>query len=222
MERFSLYKQVHKGIRSVVSGLVEQAGRTDFRSPEEVAQLKARLDSAFEVFESHAAHETEFITPVLVVCLPQLAADSEAEHREQEMRLRDLRSAFARVVALGSKAPALGHAFVVALSRFEGELLLHMADEEERLMPALWARLEDDALRRIHEALLASLPPEEKARAFGWMLPALSAPERAELLAGVRAVAPPESFAALQGLARRVMPAEDWNRLEQALLATAA
>ena len=68
MERFSLYKQVHKGIRSVVSGLVEQAGRTDFRSPEEVAQLKARLDSAFEVFESHAAHETEFITPVLVVC----------------------------------------------------------------------------------------------------------------------------------------------------------
>jgi hypothetical protein len=96
-----------------------------------------------------------------------------------------------------------------------------MAEEEERLMPALWAMLDDADLRKIHAELLAGLRPEEKARTLAWMLPALSAPERAELLAGARASAPPEVFAALQGIARRVLPEAEWSRLEAALAAAA-
>jgi hypothetical protein len=179
------------------------------------------VQEAFVVFEAHAAQETAYITPLLRTAAPQLAIDSDAEHREQELRLRDLRLALARADAAGPAARGMGHAFVVALSRFEGELLVHMADEEERLMPALSARFDDLTLRQVHEALIESIPAAEKRQLLAWMLPALSAPEQAELLGGIRATAPPEAFAALSMLARQVLGPAEWDRLEQAL-ATAA
>lgn len=216
-QRYNFFKQVHKGVRVVVHGVVEQAQRTDFAQPAEVAGLQGAVENAFSIFEEHAAKEIEFITPVLRTCAPHLAADSDAEHHEQELRLRDLR----RALAEAARTAGGGHAFVVALSRFEGEMLVHMADEEERVMPALWAAFDDGALRRVHQALLASIPPGDMVQTMAWMLPALSQPERAELLVGARAGAPPEAFAALAGIASRVLPASDWSRLEQALTAAA-
>ncbi len=220
-ERHNFYKQVHKGIRALAHSVAEQAGRTDFGDAGEVAALREAVERAFAAFESHAAHETAWVTPVLRVCAPNAAADSDADHRAQALRLRDLRAALALAGGAGEHGPAFGHAFVVGLSRFVGEMLVHMADEEERLMPALQAAFDDGALVKIHEALMASLPPQEKAQSLAWMLPALNAPERAELLAGIRAAAPPAAFAAIADVARRVLPTADWTRLEQSLAVAA-
>ncbi len=220
-ERHNFYKEIHKGIRALAHSVSEQAGRTDFGDAAEVAALREAVERAFAAFESHAAHETGFVTPVLRECAPEAAAESDAEHRAQEGRLRDLRAALALAAGAGERAAALGHAFVVDLSRFVGEMLVHMADEEERLMPALQAALDDAALVGIHQAILANLTPEEKAQSVSWMLPALNPPERAEMLAGIRAVAPPAAFAAMAELARRVLPPADWTRLERSLAVAA-
>jgi hypothetical protein len=220
-QRFSLYRHIHKAIRAVAHDMVEHAQRTDFSEPREVETLARVVEEAFAIFEGHAAKETEFLTPVLRVCAPSLAADSDGEHREQELRMRDLRRALQAAGRAQGTSPALGHAFVVGLSRFEGEMLVHMADEEERLMPALWSAFDDAALERIHQALLASIPPADKARVVGWLLPALSAPERTELLGSLRASVPPQAFETLRGLAQRVLSSADWERLDAELAAAA-
>jgi len=98
-------------------------------------------------------------------------------------------------------------------------MLVHMADEEERLMPALWEAFDDGALLALHQAIVASVTPAEQLALLPFLLPALNAPERAELVAGVRATAPPQAFDGLQALARRVLSPADWERLEQALAA---
>ena len=194
--------------------LVAAAGRTDFRRPDEVAALRERVEDAFALFEAHAEHENAFIVPLLRVCAPDIASDCAADHHAQALRLRDLRSALALAAGAGPSAPALGHAFVLGLSRFHGEMLVHMADEEERLMPALWAVFDDEALLRVHRALLESLAPAEKVGTMRWMLPALSPAEQAGVLAGVRASAPPAAFDAVLRLARETLSAEEWHRLE--------
>ena len=221
MERHSFFRQVHKGIRAVASSLVAQAGRTDFSDRAEVQALRRQVDEAFAVFEAHAAHEDASITPLLRVCASDVAADCEADHRAQALRLRDLRSAFARAASGGAQAPALGHAFVLGLSRFHGEMLVHMADEEERLMPALWAAFDDEALRRVHQALLDGLRPAERLATMRFMLPALSAPERAAVLAGARESAPAAAYEGILRVAREVLSGEDWRRLEAELAAAA-
>jgi hypothetical protein len=220
-ERQNLYREIHKGIRAVAHGLVEQAGRTDFGSVEEVRALRGAAEKAFGVFASHAEHETKFVTPLLRTAAPALAADSEAEHQEQEIRLRDLGRTLDLAAGAGEAAPALGHAFVVALSRFVGEMLVHMADEEEQLMPALRAAFDDGALEYVHQALLAAVPPAEKISLLAWMLPALNGPERATLLAGLRAGLPTEAFEAVSGVARQVLAPPEWSRLERSLAVAA-
>lgn len=80
-------------------------------------------------------------------------------------------------------------------------------------MPALWAAFDDEALRRVHQALLESLPPAEKLATLRWMLPALGPEERVELLAGVRASAPAAAYDAILRVARDALSAEDWQRL---------
>ncbi|MFN8095721.1 MAG: hemerythrin domain-containing protein [Vicinamibacteria bacterium] len=217
MERHSFFRQIHKGIRAVASALEAEAGRTDFRSREEVQALQRKVDEAFSVFESHAEHENEHFLPLLRVCAPDVAADCEADHRAQELRLRDLRTALSRAAAGGAKAVALGHAFVLGLSRFHGEMLVHMADEEERLMPALWAAFDDAALQRVHRVLLESLSPAEKLASMRFMLPALAGSERVALLAGLRDSAPLAAFEAIARVAREVLPREEWARLESDL-----
>lgn len=218
-QRQNFYKSIHKGIRAVAHGMVDLAQRTDFTRPAEVDELRRVVEEAFTTFERHAAHETEFVTPVLRVCAPPLAIESDGEHREQALRLRDLRRALEAAARAGS-AP-LGHAFVVGLSRFEGEMLLHMADEEERLMPALWAAFDDETLGGVQSALVASIPPAEKPKVLEWLLPALNGVERVETLESVRATVPPPVFEALQRIARRVLSPADWSRLEEALAAAA-
>jgi hypothetical protein len=123
--------------------------------------------------------------------------------------------------AAGPLATGKGHAFVVALSRFVGEILVHMADEEEQALPSLWAVLDDAALQRTHQQLVASLGPDEMARDLAWMLPAMNDAERFGMVARVRATAPPEAFQSLSALARRVLSPSDWERLERSLAAAA-
>lgn len=48
----------------------------------------------------------------------------------------------------------------------------------------------------IHGAILGSIPPDLLMRSLALMLPAMNVDDRTELLAGMRAAAPPKAFAA--------------------------
>jgi Hemerythrin HHE cation binding domain len=215
--RLNIYGAVHKGIRARLAALVEQSGRTDFSRARDIATLQQELTDTFTLLEQHAAKENRFINPLIRSYAPRVAAALDGEHHEQEERMKDLRDRLANVRSGAADAPATGHAFAVALSRFVGELVVHMADEEEKGMVALWEALDDGVLFEVHAAILASIPPDELMHFVTWMLPAMNAPERLELMAGVRTGAPPEGWNAMAELARRVLDPQDWAALERGL-----
>lgn len=145
-----------------------------------------------------------------MVYAPELARRIAATHAEQEQELPELLEMIDR---------GAGHNFVLELARIAGELLVHMTEEEEVLMPALWAAMSDAEILAVHERLVASIPPNEMAFALSWMLPSMNAPERATLLGGIRATAPPEVFGFVRGLAKSVLSAEEDAVLEARLAA---
>jgi hypothetical protein len=56
---------------------------------------------------------------------------------------------------------------------------------------------------------VASIAPQDMMALLGWFMPALSAPERAGMLGGMRASAPAPAFEAALAIARqRLAPAE--------------
>ena len=213
-ERYSFYREVHKGIRALLGSLVEQAGRTDFRDAGEVADLRRATAAGFAILDGHARQETRFIAPLLRAHAGEIGHDLEKDHEGQAVRTTELLARLEAVNTADPSADGKGHAFVVALSRLAGELLVHMADEEERALPALWTALDDSILQRTHQELLAALGPDEMAQNLAWMLPAMNASERLAMVARLRATAPPEAFRSFSALARRVLSPADWERLE--------
>jgi len=221
IERHNLYGGIHKGIRAALGELMVRAGRTDYTDGAERAALARAVDETFALLRSHAEHEDRIVEPLVRAAAPGVASALDAAHADQEGRLDALGAQLAAVS--GDRAAALGHAFTVALSRLCGDLLVHMADEEELAMPALQAALDDAALLQVHETIVANLSAEEKARAMAVVLPAASRTERAEMLAGMRSQAPAPAFAAVLELARGVLSPADMGDLSRRLgLAEAA
>jgi hypothetical protein len=217
--RYNFYREVHKGIRALLGSLVEQAGRTDFQDEAEVASLRRATADAFELLEAHARVETRFVMPLLRAHAGEIGKRLDDDHEEQTRVMAGLLAGVEGVDAADASAAVKGHAFAVALSRFVGELLVHMADEEERGLPALWAAVDDSVLQRTHQELLASLQPDEMARDLAHMFPAMNASERLAMLVRIRATAPLEAYRFVSGLARRVLSPADWDRLEGRLAA---
>lgn len=216
-ERPSFYRDVHKGIRALLSALVDRAARTDFADPASVGRLRSEAIDAFAMLEAHAHHENAFVGPLLRAHAPEIAARLEGEHHEHEERVRDLLALLSGEERASIPGWTRGHAFCVALTRFVGELYTHMADEEEQSMPALWAALDDAEIEGAHVALVSSIAPAEMMAFLRWMLPSIRHVDRVGMLSGMRASAPPEAFAAVMELARGVLSPADREALEAAM-----
>lgn len=183
MNRIDVYRNVHKGIRMMLCDLLRKSGLTDFTDAAAVAALRADVADIFELLESHAQKEDEFIMPLVEKASATLFARFHEQHQDQESRLPGLLAALEAIDANAPDADAKGHAIVVQLSRITGELLTHMADEELQLNPAMWSSLGDDEIGAAEQRLVMSIAPEKMARFLRWMIPALNAAEREAFVA---------------------------------------
>lgn len=72
-------------------------------------------------------------------------------------------------------------------------------------------------LRSDHASLVASIAPPEMMQVMRWMLPQLNAPERLELLSGLRAGAPAPVFQAVMDQVQPQLSPREWGKLAQGL-----
>lgn len=215
--RPSFYIEVHKGIRSMLHDMTVRSGRVDWTDTASLASFSTTLQGGFALLSSHAETEERFIDPLLEKHAPEIAAVLGAAHEEQEVQLHELLVAVNSIDPASADARVRGQQLVVALSRVIGEMLTHMADEEEIAMPALWEKLDDAAILQVHQQIVASIPPEKMERFLRWMLPAINSAERVQMLGGMRATAPQPVFAFVRGLAASVLTPEEDAALERGL-----
>lgn len=186
-QRIDFYAKVHKGLRAGLFALSQRAAATDYREAQDLSALSQGFDDLFSRLAAHAGHEERFIHPLLVEKTLDSAFD--AEHRSLEVEQASLARLFREVgAAAQSERRDRGRAFYRALNVFIARYLEHL-DREEGVMPLLWERCSDEELVAVMTRFAASRPLEEALSDAAWMLPALSAPERAEMLGGMSALA---------------------------------
>jgi Hemerythrin HHE cation binding domain len=205
-----LYKDVHKGIRAEMFSVVESAGSTDPSDPCARAALSDHVRSLVTFLDVHAHHEDVAILPDLEAHLPAMAERVTTDHASFDRRtaaLVDLAATAAE--ADGPEQRRLGHLLYLDLAAFASAYLAHQDFEERELMPALFGALGFEATLGIHQAIVGSIPPEEMASSLALMLPAMHLDDRAELLGGMQAGAPPEVFQGVWSLAGSVLAPAD-------------
>jgi len=84
-------------------------------------------------------------------------------------------------------------------------------------MPALERAVGVDEVIALDRAIVGSITPDEMMRTLPLMLVAMNIEDRAEVLGGMQAEAPPEVFAGVWNLTRSVLTRGDTRALAQRL-----
>jgi hypothetical protein len=204
------YRDIHKGIRADLFDLTGTAGRIDPSCPGDVADLARHLDQSVELLVTHAGHEDDHLAPVMTEQLPDLFARIERDHAELEGRLVDLQGwAREAVESPGGETRGPVQRLYIELASFTSAYLAHQDLEERIVAPELHRIIGPEGVLAIHQAIIASIPPDQMASSLALMLPAMNNDDRTELLGGMQAGAPPEVFAGVWSLAGSVLESRD-------------
>jgi hypothetical protein len=211
---FDLYKDIHKGIRGLLFSVTTRAGQTDPSDRFARLDLAERVDGMIDFLVDHAHHEDDHVQPSIETHMAELAARIEVEHASIEATMETLREiSFDARDAGPELARRRTHQLYLELATFTSSYLQHQDLEERIVMPALEKAAGFEALLAIHTAIVTSHTPEQMGAALTIMLPTMNIDDRAELLGGMQAGAPPEVFAGVWGLTGTLLAPRDYDEL---------
>ncbi|HMK74215.1 MAG TPA: hemerythrin domain-containing protein [Myxococcaceae bacterium] len=218
MNRPNNFNFIHKAIRASLFETTLAVARTDFSDAPERGAALERVLSLLALLDEHAAHEEGLVFPELATLDPRLALELDEEHGRMEELQGQIRTCLERLATwpaspARSEPPRLHRLLLLLVA----DQLRHMDREETEANAAFWAHRTDAQLAELNARVQASIPPERQQEVVRLMLPALSAPERAELLSGARARLPVGAFQALARLARSVLGPEQWRATARAV-----
>lgn len=213
--RFDLYGPIHKAIRFTMSELLVEMGKTSFADPGAAGRVVKRLGDLLVFCEQHIEHEERFIHPALAERSPGALETIEAEHAHHAQGAAELRSLSNAVDTADTpeRRALAGRTLYLHYSAFFAETLAHMVEEERVLQPLLHRLFSDGELLAIHGAIVASMEPSQMIADLSRIVPAVSGPERAAILGGVHANAPPRAFEALVASVRSRLDGDEWSEL---------
>lgn len=216
--RFDMYAGIHKALRALMADTLLAVGRMDVDDELEGAQVTQRVLELLEFCASHLKHENEFLHTAIEARAPGASEAIAHDHEEHLRHIAELSQLVGELRA-GDPAqrPRLALRLYHALSLFIAGNFQHMHVEETAHNAVLWARYTDAELLAIHDALIASIPPEEMMFTARWIVPFQNPRERAALVGGMRASAPPAAFEALLDTVRPHLATHEWAKLARAL-----
>ena len=167
---------------------------------------------------SHLRHENEFVHAAIEARAAGASAAIAHEHEEHEQHIASLCQAVEALRACPAGQRAAGARGLYGdLALFIAENFQHMHVEETAHNAVLWARYTDAELMEIQNALVASIPPEEKMFIMRWLIPFMNPAERAGVLGNMRATAPAPAFAAVLATVRPHLTQQEWAKLARSL-----
>ncbi|MES2972575.1 MAG: hemerythrin domain-containing protein [Pseudomonadota bacterium] len=216
--RFDMYGGIHKALRALMADTLLAVGRMDADDALERAQTCQRVLQLLDACASHLKHENEFIHTAMEARAPGASERIAHEHEEHVQHINALG---AKVAALMDSAEA-GRAAAAtdlyrSLSLFIAENYQHMHVEETAHNAVLQARYTDAELIAIHDALVASIPPQEMMTTLRWLVPFANPAERAAMLGDIRSKAPAQVFDAIIDTVRPHLSDNEWVKLARAL-----
>jgi hemerythrin-like domain-containing protein len=217
--RYDIYTNIHHAMRACMGDTLAVVGRIDVNDRDDLLAGLQQLHELLHLCDSHIAKETHFVHVAMERRRPGSSAritDQHVEHAELLQTLRELADRLGSAGDAGGRAAAKQRLYA-QLALFVADNFEHMHVEDTEHNAVLWAAFSDEELQQIEGAIIASIPPEDMAVIFRWMLPAIDHPARVALLEGVRQGAPREVFEGVLAIAQARLGRRDWQKLTAAL-----
>ncbi|GAB3507656.1 hypothetical protein GCM10027341_42570 [Spirosoma knui] len=218
-QRYNVFNQIHKGLRSMLYDTALRLQRTDFGQSDEANAAVEQLEQILHLFDEHAENEDQFILPHIrkhnAQLIDELESDHEIDHRLTQTLFGHIQEW--KTADRTAQKEAIGQRIFFAFNEFIAFNLYHMNKEENVLMYLLWTHYTDAEIRQMEGGILQSIPPQTLLIESRWMMRSINNKEVVGWLSGVKQGAPAEVFNQFLQLAEDELPADRLTKVRTSL-----
>jgi iron-sulfur cluster repair protein YtfE (RIC family) len=193
---------IHNAFRRDVSQIDATAYKLA-RNGGDLTPVFDRLRTVAEILDYHARGEEAAVFPAVDNLTPLVAQAYFLDHRELDTMVNGLQT-------MRRTPNPLNTARATAV--LESHLRIHLNKEDVHLYPILRERTTESEQASIVGLMSKKVPPERFPAMIQWLFPLLDFDDRVVVTKGWMKLMPPQVFARLKPLMRKVM-AEDWIEL---------
>ena len=189
--RVKLYRE-HKYVSFAVSELERLIAKTDFRDDAALEQIQNEWQSLKEMLEGHAEHEERNFHALLEKKGSTIHHEAHQEHEHLEETLIYLQHLLDGIKTSPYRVEA-GYQFYLAYRKFVGENLLHLHEEETKLLPELQRLCTDEELRALEQPTYELMTPADMVEMMQVLFPHMNIADKFAFLTDIR-LAQPQKF----------------------------
>ena len=218
--RFDVYGSFHKGIRSLMTELMYELGKSDVNNTSELSALGKKLGFLWDILHVHAQAEEEFIFPHLLKKDKSFHMKLKQAHEKFEKDADFFRKSFKEFIEMDTEVAEKQQEltkFTKRYNTFVSEYFSHMQDEELGANPILWGMLDDGQLMEILSNMSQKATVELREYFLPYLLRATNPLERVGVLMGMRRSMSESTFTRTLEIARGSLAESDWQKLKKAL-----
>lgn len=211
--RVKLYRE-HKYVSFALNELERLIAKTDFSSDAALTLVQEEWLSVKEVLKGHAQYEEENIHSLLEKKGSTIHHEAQGDHNHQEDALRQLQDLLDVVKSSLDRVEA-GYEFYLAYRKFVADNLLHLHEEETKLLPELQRVCTDEELRAIEHPTYNIMTTGEMLEMLQTLFPHMNFSDKYAFLTDIK-LAEPKKFSELWKRAHQFLDAEEIEKIQNA------
>lgn len=189
--RVKLYRE-HKYVSFALSELERLIAKTDFTNDAAIAHIQDQWQCVKEMLEGHAYHEEHNFHALLEKKGSTIHHGAHNDHEHQEETLKNLQSLLDAVKTSPDRIET-GYQFYLTFRKFVGDNLLHLHEEETKLLPELQRLCTDEELRAIEHPTYDSMTAKEMREMVQDLFPHMNFSDKCAFLTDIK-LAQPQKF----------------------------
>jgi hypothetical protein len=210
--RVKLYRE-HKYVSFALNELERLIAKTDFASDPAIEHIQNEWQSIKEMLKGHAFHEEQNIHALLEKKGSIVHREAHNDHDHQEEALENLQHLLDAVKKSPDRIEA-GYQFYLVYRKFAGDNLLHLHEEETKLLPELQRLCTDEELRSIEHPTYDLMTAEEMVEMVQVLFPHMNFSDKCAFLTDIR-LAQPKKFPQFWDKAKEFLNAEEIVRFQK-------
>lgn len=208
--RAKLYRE-HKYVSFALSELERLIAKTDFIDDAAVAQIQNEWQNVKGMLEGHAYHEEHNFHALLEKKGSTIHHNAHNDHEHQEETLKTLQCLLGAIQTSPDRIEA-GYQFYLAYRKFVGDNLLHLHEEETKLLPELQRLCTDEELRAIEYPTYEVMTSDEMVEMLQVLFPHMNFSDKCAFLTDIR-LAQPKKFLVLWERATQFLSAQEIEKI---------
>ncbi len=203
--RAKLYRE-HKYVSFALSELERLIAKTDFTNNAAIEYVQKEWLALKEMLKGHARHEEENFHALLEKKGSTIHREAHDDHERQEESLENLQRLLDGTLTSFDRIEA-GYQFYLAYRKFVADNLLHLHEEETKLLPELQRLCTDEELRAIEHPIYEVMTSDEMTDMLQVLFPHMNPSDKHAFLTDIK-LAQPQKFLELCNKTKRIY---QWN-----------